>query len=121
MRDPLNPFDDVEERVQGPFDEGDKNTWLDRDGYAHRLDGPAVEFKDGRKVWALHGEPATEAKVAAYRQKLEAERERRKEAAHTEMVNNEAEQFHTGSDHKISVGPPVKFKTQPTLPKKVWG
>ena len=117
MRDPLNPFDDVEERVQGPFDEGDKLTWLDRDGYAHRLDGPAVEFKDGRKVWALNGEPVTQAQVKAYCQKLEAEHERRKEEAHTKMVNAEAEQYHTGLDHKITVGPPVKFKTLP----KIWG
>src|SRR5438132_707164 len=111
MRDPLNPFQDVEEAVQGPFDEGDKLTWSDRNGHAHRLDGPAVEYKKGgRTIWALHGDEVTQKQVAAYRLNLEAEGERRRTEAHTQMVNAEAEQFHTGTENEVTVRPPIKFK-----------
>src|ERR1700736_2916727 len=104
MRDPLNPFEDVEEEVQGPYDEGDKVKFCDRNGHAHRLDGPAIEHKQGgKKIWALHGEEVTEAQVAAYRQKLEEERERRRKEAHDRMVEAEAERFHTGTETDIQV------------------
>jgi hypothetical protein len=117
MRDPLNPFDDVEEKVQGPFDEGDKLTWFDRDGLAHRLDGPAVEYKTGgKKIWALHGEQASEAQVAAYRRKLEAEHDLRIEAEKSRQIDAEAQQYHTGLDQKKSVGHALRFKTLP----KIW-
>jgi hypothetical protein len=111
MRDPLNPFEDVEEAVQGPFDEGDKLTWSDRNGDAHRLDGPAVEYKKGgRKIWALHGEEVSQKQVAAYRIKLEAEGERRRTEAHNRMVDAEAAQFHTGTQDVVTVRPPIRFK-----------
>lgn len=30
--------------------------WYDKDGRLHRVDGPAVEFKDGEKRWCKRGE-----------------------------------------------------------------
>jgi len=117
MRDPLNPFEDVEEVVQGPYDEGDKLTWFDRDGLAHRLDGPAVEYKTGgKKIWALHGVQATEAQVGAYRRKLDAEYDLRLEAEKARQIDAEAQQYHTGLDHKATVGHALRFKTLP----KIW-
>jgi len=124
MRDPLNPFEDVEEAVQGPFDEGDKLTWSDRNGNAHRLDGPAVEYKKGgRTTWALHGQEVTQKQVLAYRLKLEAEGERRRAEAYTKMVEDEAEGFHRGSNTVIPVRPPIKLnkKRTPAPLPKVWG
>jgi hypothetical protein len=121
MRDPLDPFDDFEERVQGPFDEGDKTTWCDRNGDAHRLDGPAVEFKTGgKKIWCLHGQEVTEAEVADYRLKLEAEGERRRKQEYGRMVEAEAEEAHTGLKRDIKPFPPIRFKEKEPL-KKVWG
>ena len=38
----------------GPLDLGDKIVWF-KNGAVHRADGPAIEFKDGRKLWALNG------------------------------------------------------------------
>jgi hypothetical protein len=117
MRDPLNPFDDVDERVQGPFDEGDKITWADRNGLAHRLDGPAVEIKKtGQKIWALHGEEVSEKQVAAYQLKLEEEHERRLEAEQNRQTDAAAQQYHSGLEHDIEIKPPIKFKTLP----KIW-
>jgi hypothetical protein len=117
MRDPLNPFDDVEERVQGPFDEGDKLTWFDRDNLAHRLDGPAVEYKDGKKkIWAIHGEQVTQAHVAAYCRKLEAEHDIRLEAEKARQIDAEAQQYHTGLEQDITVGHALRFKKLP----KIW-
>jgi hypothetical protein len=116
MRDPLNPFEDVEEEVQGPFDEGDKLTWSDRNGNAHRLDGPAVEYKKGgRTIWALHGEEVTRKQVYAHRLKLEQEGERRRAEAHTQMVNAEAEQFLSGTENVFTVKPPIKLKKRPKI------
>jgi hypothetical protein len=48
----------------GPVDLGDCIVWF-KYGDIHRLDGPAIEFKDGRKVWALDGKVVTEQQVKA--------------------------------------------------------
>jgi hypothetical protein len=124
MRDPLNPFEDVEEEVQGPYDHGDKIKFCDRNGQPHRLDGPAVEHKQGgKKIWALHGQEVTEQQVAAYRLKLEAEGERRRKEAHSQMVEAEAEQYHTGLETKTKVNHALELEKSPKPPKlpKVWG
>jgi hypothetical protein len=102
--DPLNPFDDVDEQVQGPFDGSEYVMWYDRDGRGHRLDGPAIEYKDGRKVWMLHGAVMSPDQVAAYRQNLEAEHRRRLEAERVRQVEAEADQFRTGSNKRFQVG-----------------
>ena len=124
MRDPLNPFEDVEEEVQGPYDVFDKITFCDRNGDPHRLEGPAIEHKQGgKKVWALHGHEVTEKQVAAYRQELEAEGERRRKEAHNHMVEAEAEQYLTGLKGPIQVKHALQLEKFPKLPKlpKVWG
>jgi hypothetical protein len=110
--------------VQGPYDQGDKITFYDRNRKAHRLDGPAIEHKQGgKKIWALHGEEVTEAQVAAYRQKLEEEGERRRKEAHSQMVEAEADQFRTGLKKKTKVNRPLDLEKTPKPPKlpKVWG
>ncbi|MFY9726810.1 MAG: hypothetical protein WB579_16115 [Bryobacteraceae bacterium] len=48
----------------GPLDLGDSIVWF-KYGDIHRLDGPAIECKDGRKVWALNGRVVTEQQVKA--------------------------------------------------------
>ncbi len=111
--DPLNPFDDVDEQVQGPFEQAEFKQWYDRNGRNHRLDGPAIEYKDGRQVWMLHGAIVSPAQVGAYRQNLEAEHRRRLEAERVRQVQAEADQFGTGLEKPIQVGhalPPFKKK-----------
>lgn len=119
MRDPLNPFHDVEEEVQGPFEEGDKVWWVDRDGQAHRIDGPAIKDKKTGKVsWALHGKEVSELEVADYRLKLEQEHERRVEADRQRQVEADAAEFHTGLKDKMEVDPPLSYKKK--TPPKIW-
>ena len=124
MRDPLNPFEDVDEEVQGPYDLGDQIKFCDRNNQPHRLDGPAVEYKQGgKKIWALHGKEVTEQQVAAYRQKLEEEGERRRKEAHDQMVNAEAEQYHTGLQTGTKVKHALELLKSPNRWKwpKIWG
>jgi len=60
----------------GPLALDDRIVWY-KNGNIHRDDGPAIEFKDGRKLWALNGQEVTEQEVAAHRQAREhAARER---------------------------------------------
>lgn len=101
--DPLNPFDDAAEQVWGPFEEKEMTVWRDRNGQYHRADGAAVEYKTGRKIWMLHGRVVTEAKVAAYRQKLEAERAQRLKAEKARQIEADAAEFHAGLDRDIVV------------------
>ncbi len=51
----------------GPLDLGDKIVWF-KNGAVHRAAGPAIEFKDGRKLWAINGKEVTEQEAAAYRE-----------------------------------------------------
>jgi hypothetical protein len=113
--DPLNPFDDVDEQVQGPFEGSEYAIWYDRNGRGHRLDGPAVVYKDGRKIWMLHGTTVSPDQVAGYRRELEAERTRRLEAERARQIEAEADQFRTGSNKPFQVGhalPPFKKKKE---------
>src|SRR5690349_13573463 len=102
--DPLNPFDDPDEQVTGPEDLGDRLVWRDRNGFFHRTDGPAIQLKNGRKVWVLHNRMVTEQEVAAYRQNLEARRLEAEKARETEAA---VSQLRTGLDHEITVKKPL--------------
>ncbi|MGD0009051.1 MAG: hypothetical protein ABSE93_10970 [Terriglobia bacterium] len=55
---------------EGRLDLGDRIVWY-KNGNIHREDGPAIGFKDGRKLWALNGQEATEQESAAHRQARE--------------------------------------------------
>ena len=84
-------FDIVKERrnmlhrVDGPAIErrnGDKEWWVN--GRLHRLDGPAIERADGSKAWYLDGNPYTEAEImytlnAVYSEKIREYAEERRE------------------------------------------
>lgn len=88
--------------ADGPLHLDDRTVWYSG-GHIHREDGPAVEFKDGRQLWALNGHEVTEQEVTAHR--LENERQAR--ARSDEMwQSHEAEQlrqYHTGLDHPVTV------------------
>jgi hypothetical protein len=51
----------------GSRDLGDMIVYF-KNGAIHRENGPAIEFKDGRKLWVLNGKEVTEHEVGAYRQ-----------------------------------------------------
>jgi hypothetical protein len=96
----------------GPLDLGDKIVWL-KNGAVHRADGPAIEFKDGRKLWAINGKEVTEQELAVYRQ----ENERQARELADKMCQSHAEQigqsFHKGLDHAITVSRPRERKKKP--------
>ena len=48
----------------GPPDLGDKIVWF-KNGAIRRADGPAMEFKDGRKLQALDGREVSEQEFIA--------------------------------------------------------
>src|SRR5262249_46823878 len=107
--DPLNPFDDVEERVLGPFEEPEYTKWCDTNGRFHRSEGPAIVYENGGKIWALHGCVVSQETIAAYREKLEAEGARRRQV----QVDREAQQHHTGLEKNIQVKRrPLEFKNK---------
>src|SRR5438067_343692 len=96
----------------GPLDLGDSIVWF-KNGAIHRADGPAIEFKDGRKVWALNGKVVTEQEVKALH---EANLRKARELRDKTLKDHEAEQqrqFHTGLDHDITVGHALKFDKKP--------
>ena len=95
--------------ADGPLELDDRIVWF-KNGNIHREDGPAIEFKDGRKLWALNGQEVTEQEAAAHR--LENERQAR-ELSDQLWQNHEAEQqrqYHTGLNDKISVGHALPLK-----------
>ena len=54
----------------GPLELPDRTLWF-KNGVLHRSDGPAVEFKSGRKFWFLNGKEVTEQDAIAERQNME--------------------------------------------------
>lgn len=58
----------------GPLKLDDRIVWF-KNGNIHREDGPAIEFTDGRKLWALNGREVTEQEASARR--LDNERQAR--------------------------------------------
>ncbi|MEO8659383.1 MAG: hypothetical protein ABI693_12995 [Bryobacteraceae bacterium] len=91
----------------GPLDLGDKIVWF-KSGAIHRADGPAMEFKDGRKLWALDGREVSEPEFIAYRQENE---RKARELADQMCQSHEAaqlRQYHTGLEKPLSVRPPLK-------------
>jgi len=96
----------------GPLDLGDKIVWF-KNGAVHRAAGPAIEFKDGRKLWAINGKEVTEQEAAAYRD--ENDRQARELAdkmwqSHLEQIG---EDFHKGLNRAITVSRPRERKKKP--------
>lgn len=96
--------------ADGPIELDDRIVWF-KNGNIHREDGPAIQFKDGRKLWALNGNEVTEQEAAAHRE----ESSRQARALSDQLWQNheadELRQYHTGLDHNITVGhalPPLK-------------
>jgi hypothetical protein len=88
--------------ADGPLHLDDRTVWYSG-GQIHREDGPAIEFKDGRQLWALDGKEVTEQEAAAHRQ--ETERQAR-ESSDEMWQSHQAEglrQYHTGLNRVISV------------------
>jgi hypothetical protein len=54
----------------GPLELPDRTLWF-KNGVLHRSDGPAVEFKSGRKFWFLNGKEVTEQDAIDQRQEME--------------------------------------------------
>jgi hypothetical protein len=96
--------------ADGPLELDDRIVWF-KNGNIHREDGPAIEFKDGRKLWALKGQEVTEQEAAAHR--LENERRQVRELSDQMWESHEAEQqrqYHTGLNDKISVDHALSLK-----------
>jgi hypothetical protein len=79
--------------------------WYNDAGELHRENGPAIEWEDGEKVWALHGKTVTEHDVAAYRQAKE-QAQRMKKSWEEEQIR----QLTEGTAKPVSVRGPLRFK-----------
>jgi hypothetical protein len=107
-RGPERCYDDAMP-ADGQLELDDRIVWF-KNGNIHREDGPAIEFKDGRKLWALNGQEVTEQEAAA--QRLENERQAR-ELSDQLWQSHEAEQqrqYHTGLDHNMTVDHALQLK-----------
>lgn len=79
----------------GPRDLGDRIVWY-QGGVIHREDGPALEFKDGRKLWALDGHLVTEQEAAARREESDRQAREQSDALWEQHQADELSQYHTG-------------------------
>lgn len=79
----------------GPRELGDRIVWY-QGGHIHREDGPAVEFKDGRKLWALDGQLVTEQQATARREESDRQAREQSDALWKQDQADELSQYHTG-------------------------
>jgi len=95
----------------GPVDLGDKTVWF-KNGAIHREDGPAIEFNDGRKLWALNGKEVTEQEAAACRQEfLRQARELSDKLWQSHQIEQIGQAFHKGLASDLPVKGPLKLKS----------
>jgi hypothetical protein len=86
----------------GPRDIGDRIVWY-KAGRIHREDGPAVEFKDGRKLWALDGQLVTEQEATARREENDRQAREQADALWEQCQADELRQYHTGTKQRTTV------------------
>jgi hypothetical protein len=98
----------------GPRDLGDRVVWY-MGGLIHREDGPAVEFKDGRKLWALDGKEVTEQEAAARREDTNRQAREQSDALWEQHQADELRQYHTGLKKRATVrSKPFSYKKSGT-------
>jgi hypothetical protein len=93
----------------GPLDLGDRIVWY-KGGNIHREDGPALEFKDGRKLWAINGQEVTEQEAVAHRQENDRQGRERSDEMWQRHEAEQQRQYHTGLDKPLPVSGPLKLK-----------
>ena len=100
----------------GPLDMGDSVVWF-KNGAIHRVDGPAIDFKDGRKVWALNGKIATEQEVKAFHEAALREARALRDKMLESYDAEQQRQYTTGLDHDITVGHALNLQKKPADPE----
>lgn len=80
----------------GSLELPDRTLWF-KNGVLHRSDGPAVEFKSGRKFWFLDGKEVTEQDAITHRQEIE----RQAIELSDKLLQQE---YDVTVDHKFTVG-----------------
>lgn len=94
----------------GPRDIGDRIVWYEG-GRLHRETGPAVEFKDGRTLWALDGQLVTEQEAAARREENDRLAREQSDALWEQHQADELRQYHTGLKERGTVrSKPYSYK-----------
>ena len=98
----------------GPRDFGDRIIWY-KDSVILREHGPAVEFKDGRKLWALGGRLVTEQQVATQREECDRQAREQSDALWEQYQAEQLQQFHTGLENPTTVKKPLSFRNSRTV------
>jgi len=99
----------------GPFKLDGDIVWF-KNGVIHRSDGPAMELKNGDKVWALNGKVVSEQEVIAQH---EADLREARQLRDKMLKSSEAEQlseYHTGLKKPPKLMKPLKYEQKPKDP-----